>query len=436
MRPPLKDSYDVVVVGSGPAGATVARELSKGGGGPDVLLMEKGKNHRLLGNHLAAFAIADRRLLFRKSGGLRVVRGITLGGSSVITCGAAVRPPGELFESAGVDIERELDEAERDLGVGKMPDRLIGRGSRAILRAAADLGYDWDRLPKFIDPEKCVPKCSACMLGCRRGAKWTSRRFVEEAAGRGADVVTGADVEAVIVEGGAAAGVRGSIGGRRFEVRAKAVVVSAGGLGTPVILRRSGVGEAGREFFCDPFICTYGFNREAGMARDMPVVVGSMQFYESDGFVLSPVIDTFGSFLFAALDMGPAHLLRAAAYGKLMGIMTKVKDGLDGEISLDGAFSKDLKNERSKFEAGEKVCAEILIEAGCDPKTIFSTPPRGAHPGGTCGVGRVVDENFETRVKNLYACDASVIPASPGLPLVLTCVALGKKLSKKLSGKF
>jgi len=45
-----------------------------------------------------------------------------------------------------------------------------------------------------------------------------------------------------------------------------------------------------------------------------------------------------------------------------------------------------------------------------------------------------VNKNLETRIKNLYCCDASVLPSSLGLPLVWTAVALGKRLSKHLEG--
>ena len=40
----LNLSAEVIVVGSGPGGATVARELSKQG--KDVLLLERGYDHR------------------------------------------------------------------------------------------------------------------------------------------------------------------------------------------------------------------------------------------------------------------------------------------------------------------------------------------------------------------------------------------------------
>jgi choline dehydrogenase-like flavoprotein len=43
-----------------------------------------------------------------------------------------------------------------------------------------------------------------------------------------------------------------------------------------------------------------------------------------------------------------------------------------------------------------------------------------------------VDPNLETRVKNLFVCDASVLPKPLASPQVLTLVALAKRLAGHL----
>jgi len=69
---------------------------------------------------------------------------------------------------------------------------------------------------------------------------------------------------------------------------------------------------------------------------------------------------------------------------------------------------------------------------GVRPQDIFITRPRGAHPGGTAGIGRVVNNRLETEIKNLFVCDTSVFPQSFGLPPILTLLALSRWFAKNV----
>jgi len=67
-----------------------------------------------------------------------------------------------------------------------------------------------------------------------------------------------------------------------------------------------------------------------------------------------------------------------------------------------------------------------------DPSSIVATSLRGAHPGGTAAMGRVVNQALETSIKNLFIADASVIPQAPGRPPILTITSLAKRLAKNV----
>ena len=71
--------------------------------------------------------------------------------------------------------------------------------------------------------------------------------------------------------------------------------------------------------------------------------------------------------------------------------------------------------------------------AGADPKSIFRTHVRAAHPGGTAGIGRVIDKEQETEVSGLFVSDCSAFPETPGKPPVLSIIALSKFLAKRLA---
>lgn len=111
--------------------------------------------------------------------------------------------------------------------------------------------------------------------------------------------------------------------------------------------------------------------------------------------------------------------------------MTKIRDDSVGSIDKKGNLSKTLTaKDREKLEKGIKMSKEILIGSGINPGSIRQTYVQGAHPGGTAAIGRIVDSNLQTKVRNLYVCDGSVLPVSPGKPPILTIVALAKRLSK------
>ena len=113
--------------------------------------------------------------------------------------------------------------------------------------------------------------------------------------------------------------------------------------------------------------------------------------------------------------------------------MVKTADEAKGYIDDDGEVVKINTIQDIRFLAeGVATAGFILREAGVDPSTIGSTVYRGAHPGGTAAIGKVVDSNQETKIKGLFVSDASVLPISPGKPPILTILALSKRLADYL----
>jgi len=76
---------------------------------------------------------------------------------------------------------------------------------------------------------------------------------------------------------------------------------------------------------------------------------------------------------------------------------------------------------------GSAIAGSILMNTGVDSKSLVSTPPRGAHPGGTAALGEVVDENLETNIIGLFVVDASVLPEAPGAPPCINYNSSGEK---------
>jgi len=428
----MRKKSEYVIVGSGAGGGTLAVELARRGA--RVTVLERGPDMGFVGNHAFAISVLDKHGFLTSQEGMGVARALTTGGSTIITCGTSARAPEGVFEKHGIDLAPYFEESEYELKVTTLPDETIGEGTLRVMEAGNELGMEWVKLEKFIDPEKCEPRFCNCMLGCPKEAKWTARSFLDEAVGLGAEVVPKVKVEEVVIRDGVATGVKGYVrGGEAVEIEADTVILAAGGLGTPVILQRSGIYEAGQGFFCDPLVFTIGFHPTLKPGFDPPMVVGTFDFWESDGFLLSPVVDPWGSFGLEILKARPTFLAKWPMFPHAMGIMTKGKDELAGRINVDETFSKQLTHsDRAVLDKGISISRKVLVEAGCPPDSIWVTKVRGAHPGGTCRIGEVVDTDLATRVKNLYLCDASVIPESLAAPVVLNLVALGKRLADHL----
>ena len=422
---------DVLIVGSGPGGASVAKDLAKQG--KKVVILERGRNHKMLGSTLAALLIEDRHGFLFSQEGVYVARAITTGGSSVVFCGMAVPPPAWIAEKYKIDLGEFVEDARKEIGIKPLPDKLIGPAATRIMEAARDLGLQWHPVDKFIDPEKCDLSCPHCMLGCNKGAKWTARDYVREAINHGATLMNQVTVEEVLVDSGNAVGVRALTPQGRIVVNARATVLAAGGMGTPVILQRSGIYDAGKGFFADPLIITYGLSKGPGSWRDIPMSAGTLEL-APEGIVMTDVADPWASYLLNAYWKGWRYLPKFFWYRRALGILTKVRDELNGRVNLDGTISKPITyEERWKLDKGATIAERILKRAGADPDSIFSTPVRAAHPGGTARIGEIVNTDLETEIKNLYVCDTSIIPEPWGLPPVWTIIAFGKRLARRLS---
>lgn len=424
--------FDVIIAGSGPGGATVARELAKNG--KRVALIEKGKDHKFIGNPLGALFYVDRAGFLFSEEGLNIIRAITTGGSTILYCGSAAPPPEWLKTKYKVDITNEVEDTINELKIKQLPEELLGESAKRVLEAANSIGYRWEPIPKFMDPTRCRFNCSAsCMMGCSCGAKWTAREYINEAVAKGAKLFTETEAEDVLIENGECAGLIIKQNGFRKIIKSKITVISAGGLGTPQILQRAGISEAGHGFFCDPTVMVYGGSKYRGTSADPPMSVGSYEFYDSDGFMLSHLIDPWAMFPIAMFYKGIGYLTKIIHYRKLLGIMIKVKDELSGSISPEGKISKPLtEKDRYRLHKAINIARKILLKAGADPDSIFTSPVRGTHPGGTARIGVVIDANLETKIKNLFVCDASVFPEALDRPLVLSIIGFGKRLAKHL----
>ncbi|MBI5505167.1 MAG: GMC family oxidoreductase [Deltaproteobacteria bacterium] len=424
-------TFDAIVVGTGPGGATVARDLSRSG--KKVLILEWGPGGPIRGN-LAQYArelMVPGKSLLITNRMLGLVRGITTGGSSVFYYGTCFPVPLAMFASRGVDLAGDIEEIRRELPIARLRDEMITPMAGRLMESAQRLGFNWQKLEKFMFQDRWKPEYRFGYYGDPNGVKWSARMHADDAVAHGAVLINGAKVTRVIVENGTATGVEYLSKGEKHTVSAPVVVISAGGIGSPLILRSSGIAEAGYDFFFDPLITVCGTIKDVALRNnEIPMSAGVLM--KDEGYVMTDMaIPPSNHLVFTAQVM---RLTKLLAFRHTARIMVKVKDTPSGRLTERGGVRKKLSGaDLDKLLHGYANARRILREAGATD--IYKTWYLAAHPGGTVKIGQLVDADLQTQYRNLYVCDCSVIPEAWGLPPVMTVLALGRRLARHLGAQ-
>lgn len=421
-------AYDVVVVGSGPGGATVARGLARAGA--SVLLLERGGDAAPTGR--ARQALRELWLPGRSlslSGPWRtpvaILRGITLGGSSQYFFGTAWEPPYERLEPFGVDLRADVAALREELRPDVLPRELWGPRATLLADTARALGHDWRPVPKFVD-QAALAATGHAGYGA---ARWTARRFITEAVTAGAEVRTGALVDQIVVRDGRTVGVtvRSRSGGE--FIAAGTVVVAAGALGSVPLLRSAGLTGVGEDWFHDPVVAVNGTHPDLDADFEAPMC-GVVE-YADEGYMLTDLCRP--PWVHEMLTVAGGRPDRARAYRRTLSVMVKVRDELSGHVSDRGIAHKPLTTvDEARLREGADVARELLAAAGAT--RLHTTARVAVHPGGTARIGVVVDADLATEVDGLHVCDASVLPVAWGVPPTFTVLALGTRLARRLAG--
>ena len=429
---PMKDTckskqFDAIIIGSGPGGATVAKELSLKK--KKILILERGHNQPIKGSVLQTMAmglVPGKSLLFNQHL-MGVVRTITTGGSSVMAYASALDPPRKMLSKYGIEIENEYEETLRELPVSPLSDHLVGPISKRIMESARSLGYDWQKLPKIVYQDKCIPECDMCTVGCPLGAKWNARMFVDEAVKNGAELITGARIKKLIINNGSVDRIVIGFQGEEFKISSEKIILAAGGIGSPVILRASGLMNAGYDYFVDPIVVVMGIGKRLGHGREFPMTAGMRM--EKEGYLLTDLV--WPKWVYKLFVAQIFRFDCLFSQQSTLPIMIKIRDRLGGYLTDGGGVRKTLSMEdKAKFKAGYDHAERILKHAGV--KKIFRTWYLASHPGGTVKINEILDSNLKTEIDNLYVCDCSVVPEEMGLPPMLTLICLAKRLAKQL----
>lgn len=426
----LNQKYDVIVVGSGPAGASVTRDLVRRR--HSVLLIEQGSASPLTGSlwQMARMAaIPGRGAYFNQDASL-LVSAVTAGGSSAINYATAMKPPMEMFAKYGIDLQPAYDELRHEIPMAPLPDHLLGPMAKRLMHSAVSVGLPWQKFEKMIYSDQCRTGCWRCTYGCPFGAKWTARNWIDDAIDQGLHWMGQTKVLQVLHENGKCLGV--VVDGEQgiMNIYAKRVVLAAGGIGSPRLLHASGLAPKKASHFTDPVVAVMGSVDDlddVNAGAEVPMVAG--MHMQQEGITLADM--TLPRAMYQAFTAQVGRFDRLGAHARTLSLMVKIRDEIGGEVGPHWVNKTLHVNDKKKLQQGVDLARTILAQSGA--KHVFKSWHFSAHPGGSVRIGEGVDSALETSIEHLYVCDASVIPEAWGLAPSVTLLCLGKRLAQYLA---
>jgi choline dehydrogenase-like flavoprotein len=484
-------TYDIVIVGSGAGGGTVAQELSPlCRQGLRIAVLEKGPRFRddeFTGRELemAAALYEDGGGFLTADGTMTLAFGSAYGGSTVVYTGTSMLPPERVIRSWNVagltpaDLECRARKFMAQNNVHLLPEEAINENNKLFVAGCRHLGYNVQQFPVNI---KGCRGSSLCNLGCPNQAKQgTDRVQLPNAERNGVEVITRCEVfnigEKTLTARVAAkpAGAKGDPSQWAqgdYQIDAGIIVLCAGAIHTPALLLRSAFAKAlpqlGRGFTCHPAMIMV-----AEHARPIGNFVGFPKSYYVDEFAESRhfVLETCMYFPFitakSLTGFGAGHSAFMRAFPRLQMILVLACDKADAHnrVSLDRA-GRPVVEYRFQPEAiqglirGAITSAKIFFAAGAvrvhmpvaGDTTIESAdagrleeiagraqfipgkvPVSAAHLQGGCAMGSVTDCWGQVHgLPWLFVADASLFPNSLEINPYVTIMALAHRVAERI----
>lgn len=485
---------DAIVVGSGCAGAVLARELAEAGfrtivfeegghyGPEDYGRMRPSETCRLLYRNYATIPtipLGDTPPVY-------ILAGRCVGGSSLVNGGVCFRTPPDVLEkwrtSCGLadlgpeEMDRAFERVERTLDVGRVPDEMHNEAVRRLAAAAARKGWHGGAIERNVVD---CNGCCRCLFGCPHDAKRpVTLNYLRLAAAAGTRIYSDCRIDRVRVRRGRAEGVEGSVlerrtrrPVRRFRARAGLVVVAASALESPLLLARSGIGrgsgQVGRNLTIHPAARVYGLfdDRVEGWN-------GSFQSYAVDhfgkeGIKMINIYPPLGVIASTLPGFGAANREAMNEVGRLGAFGCMISDTSTGRVRRTPfgvpAITYGMNPaDKAKLLRGLGLVAELFFEAGArrvylpfhelpsldspdeirriDPAAIDGRRIESSaqHPLGTCRMGidprsSVVRSDGRAHdVEGVYVVDGSIVPTSVNVNPQITIMAMATRIAWRI----
>jgi len=466
--------FDVVIIGSGAGGAPAAWSLARAGLRVAIVesgsVLASGTPEDVVRKHYLGQGMVGS---IAGGGTTLVLAGNAVGGTTVINSGTSLAPRQACLEhwDRGLGttfgdgaLQPWIEAVQGHHQIAPIPPERLDASSRLVWRGLDAIGR-----PGAFALLRNAPTCEGlgrCCFGCPGGNKLsTDRAYVPGAVEAGA-VLFAESIARRIVPGPRHVDVWIETRTGRRRLRAAHVILSAGALSTPALLRTSRLGRyrrSGASLKIHPATKIFGMMPGALPAGGVPQGLGyrppELPRVTFEGAHTPPAVTA--TILAAAGDRHRAWMGRhdhLANYGLMVrdrGVGTVRMRA--GQRLIDYALHDEDARDLGR---GLLIAADALFAAGAERVLLplagaeaEITPDQrhrlradhftrerlivsGFHPQGTAGIGRVVDPQLALYgAPRVHICDASVLPDSPGVNPQVTIMALSLRLADHLAAR-
>lgn len=484
--------YDILIIGSGAGGGTVAKELAPlCRQGCRIALLEWGGNFETHDNLREELTMAER-YYFDHCGFLTDSQDMTLafakavGGSTTVYTGTSLKMPDSVITKWAIpsitpeDLLPRYEKYQKENSIHLVPPGEINENNQLFVEGCRALGWRVEQFP--VNTNGCVG-LGTCNLGCRAGAKQGTHRVqIPKAVQQGVEVfpfcrvdslARGAVwVEVLSPQYGLAAS---PLPSGRHQFKARKIVLAAGAVHSPALLLRSfgkrrwpalggyftchpalilaaeharpieNIAGHPKSFFCDEFAAKDRFLLETCIYYPFTLSKSIAAFgVELDSFLSR--MDRLQMILTLAIDdpiaSNRVHLDRKGNPRVTYRFTRKVIESLTASIRASqkiffasGAI-RATAPASGQFFMSHKERADIDTKIRADRFKLGQVSISAAHLMGGCRMGtdpRLSVTDAWGRLhgeQDLYVADASLFPAASEVNPYLTIMALADRVAE------
>jgi choline dehydrogenase-like flavoprotein len=399
---------DVVIVGSGAGGGTIAGVLATAG--LSIVVLEAGsatseRDYRQLELEASQTMMYRGGLSVSADGNIGLLAGATLGGGTTINWHNCVQPSAAVRREwaqehglTGLDtpeFDRHLEAVLARMGANDRCSDLNGPHQR-MAEGAKTLGWSMSTAVRNVDVDSYDPVAAGyTQFGDPSGSKrGTLNTYLRDAYDHGTRILADTHVDTVCVEDGRTTGVAATwtdpaTGEQRaVRVRARDVVVACGALETPALLLRSGIGgpAVGEHLYLHPSAGVFGVYEQDQQAWWGPPQAAVMDEFRDLGDGYGILVEGSqwysGVFAFQLARRNGAQAKEAMSkLGRMADLLFILRDHAGGRVTIDPAgkavHTYALSDERdiAAYRKGVRALAQLHEAAGAQ-ELWFGTTPR------------------------------------------------------------